>query len=370
MVARMVDGSTDEMFDVIDVMKKNQINLDHHPQPTKISLFLCFQFGGSLGGVCVPQRETNLKTYFPYTVNKQTMVKFAAHLRDELRREGWEAFYIKYKPLKKLLKKITNYEEKADIVEAVKVRQNFVDQLETNMREVEAFFLLQTSKLAEHGERVSTLMIKSLRESVDGDVYNPSLVVRLQAAQAKARVKAKLAEKEEEKEEKKEKEEKEGKEGKEGKAVEAKEKDNQPNSASTTTSTTTESTDTTEVEAVLDENTVVSLEMQNEISEKFKSSLETVVETVEEKRMRRSIEACDAMNDLVAYRREIDAIVKYSAVNCEAVRKIVKKHDKNALDIILQPRILTFIKKFLFYNARSNKNILSGESQKKKKKIS
>ena len=288
------------------------------------------------------------------------MVKFAAHLRDELRREGWEAFYIKYKPLKKLLKKITNYEEKADIVEAVKVRQNFVDQLETNMREVEAFFLLQTSKLAEHGERVSTLMIKSLRESVDGDVYNPSLVVRLQAAQAKARVKAKLAEKEKEEE----KEEKEEKEGKEGKAVEAKEKDNQPNSASTTTSTTTESTDTTEVEAVLDENTVVSLEMQNEISEKFKSSLETVVETVEEKRMRRSIEACDAMNDLVAYRREIDAIVKYSAVNCEAVRKIVKKHDKNALDIILQPRILTFIKKFLFYNARSNKNILSGKIKK------
>ena len=296
-----------------------------------------------------------MKTYFPYTVNKQTMVKFAAHLRDELRREGWEAFYIKYKPLKKLLKKITNYEEKADIVEAVKVRQNFVDQLETNMREVEAFFLLQTSKLAEHGERVSTLMIKSLRESVDGDVYNPSLVVRLQAAQAKARVKAKLAEKEEEKEEKEEKE---------GKAVEAKEKDNQPNSASTTTSTITESTDATEVEAVLDENTVVSLEMQNEISEKFKSSLETVVETVEEKRMRRSIEACDAMNDLVAYRREIDAIVKYSAVNCEAVRKIVKKHDKNALDIILQPRILTFIKKFLFYNARSNKNILSGKIKK------
>merc|ERR1711865_477497 len=103
--------------------------------------------------------------------------------------------------------------------------------------------------------------------------------------------------------------------------------------------------------------TVVSLEMQNEISEKFKSSLETVVETVEEKRMRRSIEACDAMNDLVAYRREIDAIVKYSAVNCEAVRKIVKKHDKNALDIILQPRILTFIKKFF-----------SGGKKKKKKK--
>ena len=270
------------------------------------------------------------------------MVKFAAHLRDELRREGWEAFYIKYKPLKKLLKKITNYEEKADIVEAVKVRQNFIDQLETDMREVEAFFLLQTSKLAEHGARVSTLMIKSLRESVDSDVYNPSLVVRLQAAQAKARVRATLARKEEEEEKKKEEKEKEEKEGK---AVEAQEKDHQP-----TTASTTASTDATEVEAVLDE-------MSSPAGDDDSSD-----ETVEEKSMRRSIEACDAMNDLVAFRREIDAIVKYSAVNCEAVRKIVKKHDKNALDIILQPRISTFIKKFLFYNARSNKDILSGKS--------
>ena len=253
------------------------------------------------------------------------MVKFAARLRDELRREGWEAYYIKYKPLKKLLKKIAAFERTADIVRAVKVRQQFVDQLEQNVQQVQAFFAQPTRALAAQGARVSAALLAALDASIDGDVYNPAALV-VQFAEEKEGVKE------------------EGVHSETATAAGAKATGGGKESGSKI-SADTAAADTEEHSAPTS-------------SDDVEASL-PAPETEEEASARRSKEACAAMDGLAAFRREIAAVVTYAAVNCEAVRKIVKKHDKQALDTLLAPRMHAFMLTMSFASARSNDAILT-----------
>ena len=119
------------------------------------------------------------------------------------------------------------------------------------------------------------------------------------------------------------------------------ESSNTTNATTTTEANTTEepntNTDTT--------NTIASLPLPLPTTKRSKSSM-----------------ARNAIEQLVAFRRQIESIIKYAAVNKEAVRKIIKKHDKQTaqsdaprLEFIMQEHVNT---KTSFATARTTIQIV------------
>jgi phosphate/sulfate permease len=224
------------------------------------------------------------------------MVKFGARLRDELRHEGWESHYIQYKSLKKVLKKVVQKEVEGSFVAATKLRLSFKKQLEEDIANVDSWFVELCSQLFQKGVRLAKIVEACLHEDYDANisvgkesVSSFSIVVM-----------------EEEKTETKE----------EADAINK-----------TSEVETNDSAVVGNVKEEDDEKDTKVVIAVDEISGETSGSA-SLTNILQKKRSKSSI-AREAIEKFVAFRREVKAIIKYASVNKEAVRKIVKKHDKN-----------------------------------------
>ena len=217
------------------------------------------------------------------------MVNFGQRLRDELRREGWESKYIKYAVLKKILKKISKHELKANFTKSVKARQDFQKQLQEDIDQVDLFFQSRISFLLNDADRLLT-QVEECLQTTDADVN----IFDMNSLTEQKDIALKNDDDDDDDEEEE----------------------------INLTGETKDTTGTTEVVAEVDRADDMLTEQKNTdqdelIPKKSKSQI-----------------ARESIEGLVAFRRQVDAIVQYAYVNKEAVRKIVKKHDKNLTTVL------------------------------------
>tara|TARA_B100000795_G_C22794913_1_gene438867 strand:- start:146 stop:2875 length:2730 start_codon:yes stop_codon:yes gene_type:complete len=246
------------------------------------------------------------------------MVNFGQRLRDELRREGWESKYIKYAVLKKILKKISKHELKANFTKSVKARQDFQKQLQEDIDQVDSFFQSRISFLLNDADRLLT-QVEECLQTTDADVN----ILDMNSLTEQKDIALKNDDDDDDDDEEEE---------------------------INLTGETKDTTGTTEVVAEVDGADDMLTEQKNTdqdelIPKKSKSQI-----------------ARESIEGLVAFRRQVDAIVQYAYVNKEAVRKIVKKHDKNLTTVLdqpaLMPEMMNVLQKTNFGNSVSNTTIM------------
>ena len=223
------------------------------------------------------------------------MVNFGERLRNELRHEGWESHYIQYGSLKKILKKVYQLQSEGSFVEAGKLRRTFKTQLEEDIHSVDTWFIELCLKLFQQGVQLAKSVDECLHDdyaatlSVGKVSINSSLVVLSMDEKDQTKTQEEK-EVDEEKEEGEEEEKKEEKEEEEEVEKDTQEEEHEENA----------------------EHAEKAEENSPKLHKKSKSAI-----------------ARSAIESLVAFRREVKSIIKYAVINKEAVRKIVKKYDKN-----------------------------------------
>ena len=259
--------------------------------------------------------------------NSLIMVKFGARLRDELRHVGWEAHYVQYKPLKKILKKIRQSEITGEFVKANTFRKSFKVALEQDIFSVDQFFQTLINQLFDDGAKLAKLIENCLSNSDDNiDILDQTSTIGDASVDIPNKETAVgepngIEEQKIQKSQEEEEEEEEAEQIDHGVITPTATKINDGETVAETPSEishpvefeTNTQTPTTDASADTDNTT---------------SDETTLLQLPTNPQRSKSSFARYAIEQLVAFRRNVEAIVKYAAVNKEAVRKIVKKHDK------------------------------------------
>ena len=282
------------------------------------------------------------------------MVNFGERLRDELRREGWESHYIQYGTLKKVLKKIARQEQSGHFSRSGQLRKEFKIVLVADIARIDAFFKDKLRPLVGDAARLSR-SIEDCLNTTDADVrlfdlksttsFEEAIELPVQdenrfgetkeyhrdgAAGVLDVVEVVLEEVQDDGRRRRRRRREEGFGAHDEVAV--------PNNPTATTTATTATTTTTTTPAPAptlppptspSSTPEVAFLIDLESGSFDDSSLLPPPS--------KSALARAAVDALVAFRREVGALVKYAYVNKEAVRKIVKKHDKNLTTVMDQP---------------------------------
>ena len=75
------------------------------------------------------------------------MVKFGQRLVDELVNDGWEDKYLQYKPLKKIIGKISSHEVSGEMVLAFEKQEEFLTMLKEDVTRSSAFYLKEADPI-------------------------------------------------------------------------------------------------------------------------------------------------------------------------------------------------------------------------------
>ena len=241
------------------------------------------------------------------------MVNFGERLQDELRHEGWESKYIQYQVLKKLLKTVVKYEVRGQFVAAAKIRLQFRTALEEDIATADDWFIERASKLFSKGVRLAKIVSSCLSSDFQADLGSLrsfDIVVMDKEATIKQTANTSDTSKP---------------------SVTNDDTNDDPNDDTTndtnedpTNDTTNDPTNDTKAEDPADQGNTPTTPDAEE-SKQTTATLDPSSSPPQSK----TVVARDAIDQLVAYRREVKAIIKFAVVNKEAVRKIVKKHDKN-----------------------------------------
>ena len=82
------------------------------------------------------------------------MVKFGKRLEEELVKEGWEASYVQYGSLKKLIKAISAHEVGGEMLKAYESQESFLSMLKGSIKSVEDFYVEQAQVLMAEAKAV------------------------------------------------------------------------------------------------------------------------------------------------------------------------------------------------------------------------
>jgi len=244
------------------------------------------------------------------------MVNFGERLRDELRREGWESHYIQYGTLKKVLKKIARQEQSGHFSRSGQLRKEFKIVLVADIARIDAFFKDKLRPLVGDAARLSR-SIEDCLNTTDADVRLFDLKSTTsfeEAIELPVQDENRFGETKEY-----------HRDGAAGVldvvevVLEEVQDDGAPAPTLPPPTSPTSPSSTPEVAFLIDLESG-SFDDSSLLPPPSKSAL-----------------ARAAVDALVAFRREVGALVKYAYVNKEAVRKIVKKHDKNLTTVMDQP---------------------------------
>lgn len=75
------------------------------------------------------------------------MVKFGQRLVDELVNDGWEDKYLQYKPLKKIIGKISSHEVSGEMVLAFEKQEEFLTMLKEDVTRASTFYLKEADPI-------------------------------------------------------------------------------------------------------------------------------------------------------------------------------------------------------------------------------
>lgn len=81
------------------------------------------------------------------------MVKFGQRLQEELMRDGWEAHYVQYKPLKKIISAISKNEVAGEMIQAFDRQATFMEGLQASVEAAAGFYT----------ERAHTVLAQAVR---------------------------------------------------------------------------------------------------------------------------------------------------------------------------------------------------------------
>ena len=244
------------------------------------------------------------------------MVNFGERLRDELRREGWESHYIQYGTLKKVLKKIARQEQSGHFSRSGQLRKEFKIVLVADIARIDAFFKDKLRPLVGDAARLSR-SIEDCLNTTDADVRLFDLKSTTsfeEAIELPVQDENRFGETKEY-----------HRDGAAGVldvvevVLEEVQDDGAPAPTLPPPTSPSSPSSTPEVAFLIDLESG-SFDDSSLLPPPSKSAL-----------------ARAAVDALVAFRREVGALVKYAYVNKEAVRKIVKKHDKNLTTVMDQP---------------------------------
>jgi hypothetical protein len=241
------------------------------------------------------------------------MVNFGERLRDELRREGWESHYIQYGTLKKVLKKIARQEQSGHFSRSGQLRKEFKIVLVADIARIDAFFKDKLRPLVGDAARLSR-SIEDCLNTTDADVRLFDLKSTTSFEEA-----IELPVQDENRFGETKEYHRDGAAGVLDVVEVVLEEVQDDGAPAPTLPPPTSPSSTPEVAFLIDLESG-SFDDSSLLPPPSKSAL-----------------ARAAVDALVAFRREVGALVKYAYVNKEAVRKIVKKHDKNLTTVMDQP---------------------------------